>query len=115
MALTIRNISEQQIELAKELTGQGTASSALVACVELAAEKHKKVVEYSEYVGELHRELGKLYALIDRAQESAAAFSVALAPLDSVRAQESQASFEKAHQAEPEQVRQGNLPAYRHL
>lgn len=36
MALTIRNITDETIEQAKTLTGKGTASAALVECVELA-------------------------------------------------------------------------------
>lgn len=38
MALTIRQITEEQKETAKALTGKGAASAAVTACVGLAAD-----------------------------------------------------------------------------
>lgn len=42
MALTIRQVTDEEIQQAKELTGKGAASAAIVACVTLAGDYKRR-------------------------------------------------------------------------
>lgn len=68
MALTIRKISDQQIESAKFLTDKGTASAAVVACIDLAYHYHNRVQSQNEEI----RKLKERVQLLERVQEKLA-------------------------------------------
>jgi len=64
MALTIRKISDQQIESAKFLTDKGTASAAVVACIDLAYHYHNRDQGQKEEI----RRLKERVELLERVQ-----------------------------------------------
>ena len=64
MALTIRQISEEQKETAKQLTGKGAASAAVTACVDLAASQKGTIERQSETIAELRERV----AMLERSQ-----------------------------------------------
>lgn len=53
MAITIRNITNEQIETAKALSGKRTASSGVVACVDLAASQAEMIAKLRSQVNDL--------------------------------------------------------------
>lgn len=68
MALTIRKITDQQIESAKFLTDKGTASAAVVACIDLAYQYHNRDKSQQEEI----RRLKERVQLLERVQEKLA-------------------------------------------
>lgn len=71
MALTVRTITDEQIEMAKQMTGKGAASSALVACVELLADRTARVASLEKRVYELSEQLRVKDQTLHRAAHSA--------------------------------------------
>lgn len=68
MALTIRKISDQQIESAKFLTDKGTASAAVVACIDLAYQYHNRDQAQRDEI----KRLKERVQLLERVQEKLA-------------------------------------------
>lgn len=68
MALTIRKISDQQIESAKFLTDKGTASAAVVACIDLAYQYHNRDQSQRDEI----KRLKERVQLLERVQEKLA-------------------------------------------
>lgn len=64
MALTIRKITDQQIESAKFLTGKGTASAAVVECVDLAFKLYNQDQSQKQEIARLKERV----ALLERVQ-----------------------------------------------
>lgn len=64
MALTVRKITDQQIESAKFLTGKGTASAAVVACIDLAYQYHNRDQAQKEEI----KRLKERVELLERVQ-----------------------------------------------
>lgn len=71
MALTIRNITDEQIEQAKTETGYGTASRALVECVELAAARRRLLDAEYEKTRKLTERIHHLEAIQARLANAA--------------------------------------------
>lgn len=74
MALTIRNITQEQIDLAKEISGKGTASGAVVACVEIAQRRidrcnaqEQEIRDLKDRINHLERIQAKLANAADEA------------------------------------------------
>jgi len=57
MAITIRNITDEQIELAKLESGKGTASAAVVACVDKCAERGRRIEQLMSEKEKLREQL----------------------------------------------------------
>lgn len=53
MAITIRKITDEQIETAKRLTDKGTAAASVVACIAVADKSTRLVESQSETIQEL--------------------------------------------------------------
>lgn len=68
MALTIRNITDQQIESAKFLTEKGTASAAIVGCVDLAYQYYNRDQQQKQEIERLRERV----QLLERVQEKLA-------------------------------------------
>ena len=69
MALTIRNITPEQIETAKNLTGKGTASGSVVACVDMANRLFTK--NLAQKIRELEEKLAHANRVFERLASSA--------------------------------------------
>lgn len=67
MALTIRNITDQQIESAK-FTEKGTASAAIVGCVDLAYQYYNRDQQQKQEIERLRERV----QLLERVQEKLA-------------------------------------------
>jgi hypothetical protein len=62
MAITIRNITDEQIELAKVESGKVTASAAVVACVDKCAKRGRQI----EHLMSENEKLREQLAVSDR-------------------------------------------------
>ncbi len=71
MALTIRNITPEQIEIAKNLTGKGTASGSVVACVDMANRLFTKNLAQKQKIRELEEKLAHANRVFERLASSA--------------------------------------------
>ena len=71
MALTIRNITPEQIETAKALSGNGTASSGIVACVDLAASQFDRLRSQEREIEKLREKLAHANRVFERLASSA--------------------------------------------
>lgn len=71
MAITIRNITDEQIELAKSESGYGTASRALVECVELAASRRRLMDDLYKRNDELKERIRHLESIQARLANAA--------------------------------------------
>ncbi len=71
MALTIRKISDQQIESAKFLTDKGTASAAVVACIDLAYKYHNLVQSQKNEIERLCERVQRLERVQERLASAA--------------------------------------------
>lgn len=71
MALTIRQISDEQKEIAKELTGKGAASAAVVACVDLAAQQARRIEIQNQELAKARDRIRQLEGVQDRLAQAA--------------------------------------------
>lgn len=71
MALTIRNISDDQIEMAKAITGLATGSGSVVACVELAVSQSKMIAELESQVSRLQAKCNRSDRILESLSGSA--------------------------------------------
>lgn len=71
MALTIRNISEEQKEKAKALTGKGAASAAVTSCVDLAVEYKDRWEKEQRENARLRDELRHMQDVMSRLSSAA--------------------------------------------
>lgn len=72
MALTIRHVSEEQIKMAKDLTGKATASAAIVDCITLAQGYKNMATDLQDDCKRLQLEVKKLMSILHGARSAAA-------------------------------------------
>lgn len=66
MAITIRNITDEQIEMAKNISGKGTASAGVVACVDIAARSLERCIAQDAKIAELREDLAQRERVMSR-------------------------------------------------
>ena len=71
MAITIRNITDEQIELAKLESGKGTASAAVVACVDKCAKRGRQIEHLMSEIEKLREKLAHSDRVMARLSSSA--------------------------------------------
>ena len=71
MAITIRNITDEQIETAKNISGKGTASGAVVSCIEIAARSLERSIVQDVQIRELKEEVAHLNRIMERLASAA--------------------------------------------
>jgi len=71
MALTIRNITDEQIEQAKQETGKGTGSAALVELIELSASRRRVIDSQAKEIRELREKLAHANRVMERLASAA--------------------------------------------
>lgn len=74
MALTIREISNEQIDLAKKLTGEKTASKAVISCIEPFSKQQELINSLTQQCELLKNENRSLKQKIKNAELSARQF-----------------------------------------
>jgi hypothetical protein len=71
MALTIRQITDDQIEMAKAITGKGTASGAVVACIDVATRHIERNILHDQEIRALREQLAQARGVIGRLASAA--------------------------------------------
>jgi hypothetical protein len=71
MAITIRNITDEQIQMAKDLSGKGTASAGVVACIDIAARSVERTIVQDAQIRELKEEVAHLNRIMERLASAA--------------------------------------------
>jgi len=71
MAITIRNITEKQIQLAKDISGKGTAASGVVACVDIAFSQVETIAKLRDQVKALEQKCNHSDAVMSRLASAA--------------------------------------------
>jgi hypothetical protein len=71
MAITIRQITDDQVEMAKAISGKGTASAAVVACIEVAGRRIERCIAQDAEIAALREELAHSRGVINRLASAA--------------------------------------------
>jgi hypothetical protein len=71
MALTIRQITDDQIEMAKAITGKGTASGAVVGCIDIAQRRIERCIAQDAEILALREQLAHSRRVLDRLASAA--------------------------------------------
>lgn len=71
MAITIRYITDEQIETAKGISGKCTASGAVVSCIDIASRSLERTIVQDAQIRELKEEIAHLNRIMERLADAA--------------------------------------------
>lgn len=71
MAITIRNITEKQIQSAKDISGRGTASAAVTDCIDIAYHQTEMIAKLLDQVQALEQKCHHSDAVMSRLASAA--------------------------------------------